>query len=204
MTLPHLGSLLLSLALVAPRLLGEEGESLESAPAPSEQTPATPTAAGPSTKTKNPPPFLVPNPPSPGAAKTQEKPGGSQTRPSPADSLQPSRLRVNASVSVVSGALRESFRYDPTLHTQGPTSESSDSDTAMGDSADSAVVTLPKITVNERPLPRDLGADIARWRSQAPQNHSRFGTGVHEKDFGKVRVSVMTLFYIPIGAGVRW
>jgi hypothetical protein len=74
----------------------------------------------------------------------------------------------------------------------------------MADTAGSEVVMLPKLTVNERPLPRDLGQDIARWRSKAPQNHSRFGTGIHEKDFGKVRASVSTIFYIPVSFGIRW
>ena len=49
-----------------------------------------------------------------------------------------------------------------------------------------------------------FGADIARWHSQAPQNHTRLGTGIRQKDFGKVRVTVPTLLYIPIGIGVSW
>ena len=218
MTLPQLGSplLLLSFALVSPRLLAESEAGTFLADARSdERTPESSplsdnkdqanaatapaeTEAAPS-KSKTPPPFLIPNLPSAHGAQ----PDGSETRPTPraaTTASPPSRLRVTPPSSVVSGALRESFHYDPRLHAQSVRRSSPDSE----DTADSDVVMLPEVAVNERPLPRDLNADIARWRSQQPQNHSRFGTGIHEKDFGKVRVSVPTILYLPVGLGIRW
>lgn len=148
---------------------------------------------------KTPPSFLIPN----RSGSNEAQPGGSETRPA----SPPSRLRVTPPASVITGALRESFHYDASLHAPSANAESpasSDADDTAGGIADSDVVMLPKMAVNERPLPRDLGADIARWRGTLPQNHTRFGTGIHQKDLGKVRVSVMTLFYIPIMVGARW
>jgi len=37
-----------------------------------------------------------------------------------------------------------------------------------------------------------------------PQNHSKFGTGVHEKDIGKVRISAVTVLYVPIFVKLSW
>lgn len=215
MTSP-LGSLLLSFALVSPPLLAEsddrEGTFLADAPlgdreaaeAASVKKASTPPAADVSPAAanpppKSPPPFLVPN----GSSSDRVKSGGSEIHPT---TISPpsSRLRVTSPSSVVSGALRESFRYDASLRAQAVQAASADSHDAASADDDSDVVLLPKMAVNERPLPRDLGADIARWRSQAPQNHTRLGTGIHQKDFGKVRVGVMTLFYIPIAVGASW
>ena len=234
MTLPQLGSLLLSFALVPPRLLAESddresdhrvgaflADARPGTPAPEVSSPKSETsvsspkanatlqtstlsadAASAPPKPKAPPPFLVLN----RSASDGVQPGGSDTRPTtttnPGNTTsRPSRLRVTPPNSVVSGALRESFHYDARLHAQAVKTGSDDD--ALSDT-DSDVVMLPKMAVNERPLPRELGADIARWHSQAPQNHTRLGTGIHQKDFGKVRVSVPTLLYIPIGIGVSW
>jgi hypothetical protein len=37
-----------------------------------------------------------------------------------------------------------------------------------------------------------------------PQNTTKFGTGMRQRDFGKVRVSTVTIFYIPIFIGASW
>lgn len=216
MTSP-LGSLLLSFALVSPPLLAESDDrggtfladaplgdreaaevaSVKKASAPPAAD-VSPAAANP--PLKSPPPFLVPN----GSSSDRVKSGGSETH-STTTSSPSSGLRVTPPSSVVSGALRESFRYDASIRAQAvPAAAADSSDAASATDDDSDVVLLPKMAVNERPLPRDLGADIARWRSQAPQNHTRLGTGIHQKDFGKMRVSVMTLFYIPIAVGASW
>jgi hypothetical protein len=69
---------------------------------------------------------------------------------------------------------------------------------------DPDTVYLPKFEVEDPPLPRGLAEAIAKSRFTGPQNKSRLGTGIREKDFGKVRASVVTVFYIPIFAGLSW
>jgi hypothetical protein len=69
---------------------------------------------------------------------------------------------------------------------------------------DPEIVILPPFEVRSRLLDRNLTAAIENWRPPSPQNHSRFGTGIHEKDIGKVRAGVVTVLYIPILVGFSW
>jgi hypothetical protein len=92
-------------------------------------------------------------------------------------------------VSLNVGGIPQTLRFDPF----GP---------AIVNDPDT--VYLPKFEVEDRPLPRGLAEAIEKSRFAGPQNKSRLGTGIHEKDFGKVRGPVVTVFYIPIFAGLSW
>ena len=106
------------------------------------------------------------------------------------------------SSSFVRGALRASFPYDPDARRK--VSEASGDDPSAQATLDPAVVILPKVEVSSRVLDRRLPEAIANRRPPGPQNHSRFGTGIHEKDFGKVRASVVTILYVPVLIGISW
>jgi hypothetical protein len=99
-------------------------------------------------------------------------------------------------------AIRESFQYSPVAQTS--TEEPPAPILAPEVKIDSDIIVLPKYEVRSRPLPRGLTEAIAKSRSFEPQNHSKFGTGIHEKDFGKVRFSAVTVLYIPVLVGLSW
>ncbi|HEU5078819.1 MAG TPA: hypothetical protein VFT72_06380 [Opitutaceae bacterium] len=50
----------------------------------------------------------------------------------------------------------------------------------------------------------DLAADIKKTRPLKAQSQVKYGTGVYQKDFGKVRASAMTILYVPVLVGVSW
>lgn len=70
--------------------------------------------------------------------------------------------------------------------------------------SDSELMVLPKFEVRSPRLPEGLAEAITRSRPDGPQNDSKLGTGIHEKDFGKVRAFVATVLYIPISIGFSW
>ena len=66
-------------------------------------------------------------------------------------------------------------------------------------------VVLDKMTVvGHADLSRLEKAINAPRRPDGPQNSSKFGTGIHERDFGKVRVSVVTILFIPVFISASW
>lgn len=66
-------------------------------------------------------------------------------------------------------------------------------------------IVLDTMSVVERSNHRQLSAAINSPRApKGPQNVSKFGTGIHERDFGKVRVSAVTIFFIPVLVGASW
>jgi hypothetical protein len=66
-------------------------------------------------------------------------------------------------------------------------------------------IVLDTMSVVERSNHRQLSAAINSPRPpKDPQNVSKFGTGIHQRDFGKVRVSAVTLFFIPVFVGASW
>ncbi len=178
MTFARLGFMLLSLAWMAPRLPAGDSPPI-AVPEKENSAPvpdATPTVK--STPAVSPPanPVLPPS----GS-------GGSSEAKSP---------------SIVRSALRDSFPYDPAVRAKSLVPASPDQ--AAQGTLDSDVVVLPKVEVTSRRFDRDLPAAIANWRPTGPQNHTKFGTGIRQKDFGKVRASVMTIFYIQVGVGLSW
>lgn len=107
-----------------------------------------------------------------------------------------------ASYSEVRRAIFDDFRYDPEVREGYEEQAVADPQSSIVNDPDT--VYLPKFEVEDRPLPRGLAEAIEKSRFAGPQNKSRLGTGIHEKDFGKVRGSVVTVFYIPIFAGLSW
>ena len=66
-------------------------------------------------------------------------------------------------------------------------------------------VVLDRMSVVERSNHRQLAAAINSPRApKGPQKVGKFGTGVHARDFGKVRVSAVTIFYIPVLICASW
>jgi hypothetical protein len=100
-------------------------------------------------------------------------------------------------------ALAQNFPYQPEIRAKTQEQSASEVLQPQGE-LDPEVVVLPKFEVRSRALDRDLPAAIANYKSTAPQNHSKLGTGIHEKDFGKVRLSCVTVLYIPIQVGIGW
>ncbi len=98
--------------------------------------------------------------------------------------------------------MSDSHFREPSVRAKSP--ESFTADQASQGALDPEVVLMPKVEVTSRRFDRDLPAAIANWRPTGPQNHTKFGTGIRQKDFGKVRASVMTIFYIPVGVGLSW
>lgn len=99
-------------------------------------------------------------------------------------------------------AVREGFRYDPAV--RATSLEQPAPELAPQVEGDPEIVVLPKFEVKSPPLPRGLVAAVAASRPLEPQNKSKWGTGVHEKDFGKVRAYAVTVLYVPILFGFRW
>ena len=98
----------------------------------------------------------------------------------------------------------ESFRFDPESPAKNQEKPVPDPDLAQPVESDPELIVLPKFEIRSRPLPRGLAEAIATSRPLEPQNHSRFGTGIHEKDFGKVRAYAVTVLYVPICLGLSW
>jgi hypothetical protein len=99
-------------------------------------------------------------------------------------------------------AIFEGFRYNPEIRAQYLEQAVPDQEPSVNNDPD--IIYLAKFEVRDRPLPRGLGDAILKARQTEPKNHSRFGTGIHEKDFGKVRASAVTLFYVPVFVGLSW
>ena len=107
------------------------------------------------------------------------------------------RERVRESMKAT--MLRE-YRYAPEAATDRETTVVR---YASEDHADPIV--LETMSVVERSNHRQLSAAINSPRApKDPQNVSKFGTGIHQRDFGKVRVSAVTIFFIPVLVGASW
>lgn len=100
-------------------------------------------------------------------------------------------------------AVTESFSYDGTARAETNPPVAADVPTRAAQT-DPDVVVLDTFEVRTRAFDRDLPSAIKKWRPSGPQNNTRFGTGVREKDFGKVRASVVTILYIPVLVGFSW
>lgn len=69
---------------------------------------------------------------------------------------------------------------------------------------DPNVVPMEAVQITTSALDRDLAADVKKTRSPHAESHRKLGTGVVEKDFGKVRMAAVTIFYVPILVGFSW
>jgi len=70
--------------------------------------------------------------------------------------------------------------------------------------AEPDAVVLEKMVVKGRRRYKDLSTDVGRASPLRAQSQSGFGTGIHEKDFGKIRAYSLTILYVPIQAGISW
>lgn len=104
---------------------------------------------------------------------------------------------------LIRDAIRETFPYDPAAHKENSGSVAAAEPSPQAP-ADPNVVLLDKYEVRSRAFERDLPIAIQRWRPSGPQNKTKFGTGIREKDFGKVRASMVTILYIPVLVGFSW
>jgi hypothetical protein len=101
-------------------------------------------------------------------------------------------------------AVLEPFSYHPSAPQKSSEQSSPVLVLPQQEAAEPDVVVMAKFEVAARAYERGLPAAIANWRDPKPQNDSRFGTGIHQKDFGKVRASVVTILYVPIVFGISW
>ncbi|HEX2851820.1 MAG TPA: hypothetical protein VHO24_01185 [Opitutaceae bacterium] len=108
------------------------------------------------------------------------------------------------SSSKVRQAIVGSFSYNPSAREKAPEQSSPVLVSAQPVAVDPDVVVMAKLEVTSRAYERGLPSAIANWRDPSPQNNSRFGTGLHQKDFGKVRASMVTILYVPILVGISW
>lgn len=68
---------------------------------------------------------------------------------------------------------------------------------------DSSVVVMDELKVT--PLgDRDLAVDIKKTRPLNGASQVKYGTGIHEKNFGKIRASAVTILYVPVLVGFSW
>lgn len=67
-----------------------------------------------------------------------------------------------------------------------------------------AVLMSPMTIRDNRLNYNQLGVDIRKTRPTKATSVTKFGTGVREKDFGKVRAFAVTVLYVPILVGFSW
>ncbi|HEY0944529.1 MAG TPA: hypothetical protein VGD81_04650 [Opitutaceae bacterium] len=99
-------------------------------------------------------------------------------------------------------AIVESFPYNSNFRAENPETESPQP--TQPSDVDSEVVTLPEVEVRTHTFDRQLAAALENSQPLAPRNHTVLGTGIREKDFGKVRGHVATVFYVPVRFGISW
>jgi hypothetical protein len=100
-------------------------------------------------------------------------------------------------------AVLDSFQYFPVV-VQAKSLEQPVPDLAPPVESGPATMVLPKFEVRSSRLPRGLEEAVAKSQPDGLHNDIKLGTGVHVKDFGKVRVAVATVLYIPIYIGFSW
>jgi hypothetical protein len=107
--------------------------------------------------------------------------------------------------AIIRNAIRESFRYEPGAYVRAkPPEHSSPALLAPQSDLDPAVVVMSKFEVTARPYDHGLAAAIRSYQDPRPVNNRKFGTGTYQKDFGKVRMTTQTIFYIPFFFGLSW
>lgn len=99
-------------------------------------------------------------------------------------------------------ALREYYRYNDTASAANG-AETSVTDEVTVTVGDPETVALPPFEVEALTVPRGLDQAIARAPT-LPKKPGKFGTGVIQKDFGKVRMQAVTVLYLPIFVGFSW
>ena len=96
--------------------------------------------------------------------------------------------------------LQSEFRFDPTL--PRPTEANAPTEVAGGREA----IAMPAFTVLSSKINmRDLERDIVKNQARAQAQRPKWGCGpIYQKDFGKIRFGVFSIFYIPVAIGFSW
>jgi hypothetical protein len=96
--------------------------------------------------------------------------------------------------------LQSEFKYAPALP-KLPAADATREVVTEGD-----VVAMPKLTVFSSKINmRDLERDIVRNQARAVVQKPKWGCGpIYQKDFGKVRFGVISIFYVPVAIGFSW
>jgi hypothetical protein len=97
-------------------------------------------------------------------------------------------------------ALRSEFRYSPTA------SKHPEVSTPMESPKREDVIVMPKFTVLSSKINmRNLEGDILKHQARAKAQKPKWGCGpIYQKDFGKIRFGVFSIFYVPVLIGFSW
>jgi hypothetical protein len=99
-------------------------------------------------------------------------------------------------------AILANFQYHPVV--QAKSLDQPLPDLAPPVETDSEIMALPRFEVRSSRLPRGLEEAVAKSHPDGLHNDIKLGTGVYVRDFGKVRMAVATVLYIPICIGFSW
>ena len=96
--------------------------------------------------------------------------------------------------------LQSEFRFDRTL--PRPTEANDPTEVAGGREA----IAMPAFTVLSSKINmRNLESEITKHQARARAQKPKWGCGpIYQKDFGKIRFGVVSIFYIPIAIGFSW
>jgi hypothetical protein len=96
--------------------------------------------------------------------------------------------------------LRSEFKYAPA------SPQPAEADASKEVATERDVVAMPKLTVlSSRINMRDLERDILKHQAQAEVQKPKWGCGrIYQKDFGKLRFGVISIFYVPVAIGFSW
>ena len=112
-----------------------------------------------------------------------------------ADERDPPKVRQE-----MTQVLRSEFKFSPGL----PKPADADASPEAPNGRD--VIAMPKLTVlSSRINMRDLEREIRKHQAQAVAQEPKWGCGqIYQKDFGKIRFGVISIFYIPVAIGFSW
>ncbi len=96
--------------------------------------------------------------------------------------------------------LQSEFKYTPAPP------EHPEANAPMEGSTKGDVIAMPKLTVlSSRINMRDLERDIRKHQAQAEVQKPKWGCGpIYQRDFGKLRFGVISIFYVPVAIGFSW
>jgi hypothetical protein len=100
----------------------------------------------------------------------------------------------------IAQVLQQEFRYSP-VSPNAPTAA-----VPLERPPNTDAIAMPKLTVfSSRIRMRDLETEIVKHQAQAKAQKPKWGCGpIYQKDFGKIRFGVFSIFYIPVAIGFSW
>jgi hypothetical protein len=96
--------------------------------------------------------------------------------------------------------LQSEFRFDPALPRPAKAPPPRE---VVGERE---VIAMPTFTVLSSKINmRNLESDISKHQARAKAQKPKWGCGpIYQKDFGKIRFGVVSIFYIPVAIGFSW